>query len=106
VLCVETIAKIRLLYHVKKKTVSEIARQVRMSRNTVYKYLHHDMGTSPNIPVSRKRCSNWDPTRPQAKKHWKGIRHPHRLRDLFAGVIFVDGIPANETQPDPQQDAA
>ncbi|MBU2755028.1 IS256 family transposase [Acidithiobacillus sp. CV18-2] len=42
----------------------------------------------------------------QAEKHWKGIRHPQRLRDLFAGVIFVDGIPANETQPDSQQDAA
>ncbi|WP_158007528.1 helix-turn-helix domain-containing protein, partial [Acidithiobacillus caldus] len=38
----ETIAKIRLLYFTKKKTVSEIARLVRMSRNTVYKYLHHD----------------------------------------------------------------
>jgi transposase-like protein len=41
-----------------------------------------------------------------AKKRRKEIQHPERLRDLFAGVIFVDGIPANETQPDPQQDAA
>ena len=32
----ETIAKIRLLYHVKKKTVGEVAREVRLSRNTVY----------------------------------------------------------------------
>lgn len=38
----ETIAKIRLLYHVKKKSVSEIAREVRMSRNTVRKYLTYD----------------------------------------------------------------
>ncbi|MGK9452843.1 helix-turn-helix domain-containing protein, partial [Acidithiobacillus caldus] len=32
----ETIAKIRLLYHVKKVSISEIARQFRLSRNTVY----------------------------------------------------------------------
>ncbi|WP_291522761.1 IS21 family transposase [Acidithiobacillus sp.] len=38
----ETIAKIRLLYHVRKKTVSEIAQEVHMSRNTVYKYLNYD----------------------------------------------------------------
>ncbi len=38
----ETIAKIRLLYHNQKKSVSEIARAVRMSRNTVRKYLHYD----------------------------------------------------------------
>lgn len=42
----------------------------------------------------------------QAEKHWRGIQHPERLRELFAGVIFVDGIPANESQRDPQQDAA
>ncbi len=33
-------------------------------------------------------------------------RAPERIRELFAGVIFVDGIPANETRQDPQQDAA
>jgi len=42
----------------------------------------------------------------QAEKRWKGIQHAERLRELFAGVRFVDGIPANETQQDPQQDAA
>jgi transposase-like protein len=42
----------------------------------------------------------------QAERHWRGIRHPERLRELFAGVIFVDGMPANETRLDPQQDAA
>ncbi|MBU2801775.1 IS256 family transposase, partial [Acidithiobacillus caldus] len=26
----------------------------------------------------------------QAERHWRGIRHPERLRELFAGVIFVD----------------
>ncbi len=42
----------------------------------------------------------------QAEKHWRRIQHPERLRELFAGVIFVDGMPANETRRDPQQDAA
>lgn len=42
----------------------------------------------------------------QAEKRWKGIQHPQRLRELFAGVLFVDGIPANETLPNPQQGAA
>ncbi|MBU2736386.1 transposase, partial [Acidithiobacillus caldus ATCC 51756] len=42
----------------------------------------------------------------QAERHWRGIQHPERLRELFAGVTFVDGMPANETRLDPQQDAA
>jgi len=42
----------------------------------------------------------------EAEKHWRGIQHPERLRELFAGVRFVDGIPANETRQDSQQDAA
>lgn len=42
----------------------------------------------------------------QVEKHWRGIQHPERLRELFAGVISVDGIPANETPQNPQQDAA
>jgi len=42
----------------------------------------------------------------KAEKRWKGIQHPERLRELFAGIVFVDGVPANETRRDPQQDAA
>jgi hypothetical protein len=42
----------------------------------------------------------------QAERHWRGIQHPERLRELFSGVIFVDGLPANETRQDSQQDAA
>ena len=42
----------------------------------------------------------------EAEKRWRGIQHPQRLRELFAGVIFIDGVPANDTQPDPQQSAA
>ncbi len=43
---------------------------------------------------------------PEAEKHWRGIQHSQRLRELFAGVVFIDGIPANETKPEPQQSAA
>ena len=42
----------------------------------------------------------------EAEKRWRGIQHPQRLRELFAGVIFIDGVPANDIQPDPQQNAA
>ena len=42
----------------------------------------------------------------EAEKRWRSILHPEKLRELFAGVVFVDGMPANETLPDPQQDAA
>jgi hypothetical protein len=42
----------------------------------------------------------------QAEKHWIAIFHPEKVRDLFAGMKFIDGLPANETLPDDQQDAA
>ena len=42
----------------------------------------------------------------QAEKHWIAIFHPEKVRDLFAGVKFTDGLPANETLPGDQQDAA
>ncbi|MBU2755033.1 hypothetical protein HFU84_03870 [Acidithiobacillus sp. CV18-2] len=35
-----------------------------------------------------------------------GAGEPKERKSFFAGVIFVDGIPASETQLDPQQDAA
>ncbi len=41
----------------------------------------------------------------EAEKRWRGIQHPQRLSDLFAGVIFIDWVPAYETLADPQQDA-
>ena len=42
----------------------------------------------------------------QAEKRWIAIFHPEKVRDLFAGMKFIDGLPANETLPDDQQDAA
>ncbi|MBU2853506.1 transposase, partial [Acidithiobacillus ferriphilus] len=42
----------------------------------------------------------------QAEKRWVAIFHPEKVRDLFAGMKFIDGLPANETLPDDQQDAA
>ncbi len=36
----------------------------------------------------------------QAEKYWIGIFHPEKVRDLFAGMKFIDGLPANETLPD------
>jgi len=57
----ETIAKIRLLYHVKKKSISEIARQFRLSRNTIYKYLHYE----GDVPKYARRSS----AKPQLGPH-------------------------------------
>lgn len=57
----ETIAKIRLLYHVTKKSVSEIARQFRLSRNTIYKYLHYE----GDVPKYARRSS----AKPQLGPH-------------------------------------
>jgi len=42
----------------------------------------------------------------QAEKYWIGIFHPEKVRDLFAGMKFIDGLPANETLPDDQRSAA
>lgn len=42
----------------------------------------------------------------QAEKRWIGIYAPEKVRDLFAGVKFIDGLPANQTLPDNQLSAA
>lgn len=42
----------------------------------------------------------------QAEKRWIGIYAPEKVLQLFAGVKFIDGIPANLTLPDDQQTAA
>ena len=42
----------------------------------------------------------------QAEKRWIAIFHPEKVRDLFAGVKFTDGLPANQILPDDQQSAA
>lgn len=42
----------------------------------------------------------------QAEKRWIAIFHPEKVRDLFAGVKFTDGLPANQILPDDQQTAA
>ena len=41
-LIVETIAKIRIRYHVKNESIKEIARELNLSRNTVRKALRED----------------------------------------------------------------
>ena len=78
-LCMETIAKIRLLYFTKKKTVSEIARLVRMSRNTVYKYLHHD----GDVPKYNRRSS----AKPQLGPH-ESILQKYGVR--VAPITVID----------------
>uniref|UniRef100_UPI0004E25CCC IS256 family transposase n=1 Tax=Acidithiobacillus thiooxidans TaxID=930 RepID=UPI0004E25CCC len=42
----------------------------------------------------------------QAEKRWIGIYAPEKVLQLFAGVKFIDGLPANLTLPDDQQTAA
>jgi hypothetical protein len=38
----------------------------------------------------------------QAEKRWIGIHVREKVCDLFAGVKFMGGLPANETLPDDQ----
>lgn len=45
-LIVETIAKIRLLHHVKKKSIKQISRELQLSRNTVRKALRENKTSS------------------------------------------------------------
>ena len=42
----------------------------------------------------------------QAEKRWIGIYAPEKVRDLIAGMKFIDGLPANETLPGDQQSVA
>lgn len=42
----------------------------------------------------------------QAEKRWIGIYAPEKVHDLFAGVKFMDGLPANQILPDDQRSAA
>ncbi|AEK58219.1 transposase [Acidithiobacillus caldus] len=85
----ETIAKIRLLYFTKKKTVSEIARLVRMSRNTVYKYLHHD----GDVPKYNRRSSAKPQLGPQEAILQKWVEtesHLPRKQRRTARRLFED----------------
>ena len=42
----------------------------------------------------------------QAEKRWIGIYAAEKVQDLFVGMKFIDGLPANEILPGDQQDAA
>ena len=81
----ETIAQIRLLYHVKKKSISEIARQFRLSRNTVYKYLHHD----GDVPKHTRRSS----AKPQLGPHEAILQKVGGDRIASAPQAASDGAP-------------
>ncbi|MDX5934101.1 IS21 family transposase [Acidithiobacillus thiooxidans] len=50
----ETIAKVRRLYHLDKETVSHISRKMNLSRATVRKYLDH-VGDEPKYPQRKSR---------------------------------------------------
>jgi predicted transcriptional regulator len=52
VICVETIGKIRRWYKVELKSISEIARRLGASRNTIKKYLRSEV----TRPVYKKRA--------------------------------------------------
>lgn len=50
----ETIAKVRRLYHLDQETVSQIARKMNLSRTTVRKYLDY-VGDVPQYPRRKSR---------------------------------------------------
>ena len=54
-ICVETIGKIRRWHRVNKLSVSEIARRLSASRNTITKYLDSEV-TKPKYKTRAKRA--------------------------------------------------
>src|SRR5262244_3360210 len=60
VLCVETIGKIRRWHRIDKLSISQIARRLGASRNTVKKYLKSNI-TEPKYRTRPKRFPVMDP---------------------------------------------
>ena len=67
-LIVETIAKRRLLHHVKKKSIKQISRELQLSRNTVRKALrenktsstyHRSQQPAPKLEGHQTQLEEW-----------------------------------------------
>ena len=78
-LIVETIAKIRLRYHVKKQSIKQIARELNLSRNTVRKALRENKTANeyptdaqivaPKLANYKKQLTTWlEEDKPRPKK--------------------------------------
>lgn len=79
------------------KSVSRIAREAGVSRDTVYKYLAAD-DLSPKMPARRTRGSRLDPYRPliegwleEDRGHWRKQRHTaHRIWERLTEEEHVE----------------
>ncbi|TFV07003.1 IS21 family transposase [Bacillus stratosphericus] len=97
-LCMETIAKVHRLFHRQKLSQREIAKQLKLSRNTVAKYLQHATVASP---VYRREQTHYPKLGPfldvltqqllqeaqlPKQQHLSARRHFERLKDAgYAG---------------------
>jgi orotate phosphoribosyltransferase-like protein len=72
-LIVETIARIRREHFIKGKTIKEIARDLRVSRNTVRKVLRSGETSFEYERVVQPRRS-WDDGRQNSTGCWQGTR--------------------------------
>jgi transposase len=99
VLCVETIGKIRRWHRVDKLSISQIARRLGASRNTVKKYLKSN-ATQPKYSSRPKRFPVMGPwaarllelLREDAGKPLRERRNGRRLYDTLAQEGFRDPI--------------
>ena len=70
-LVVETIARIRREHFIKGKTIKEIARDLKVSRNSVRKVLRSGE-TSSSTSVSSSRGRSWDDGQLNSTDCWQG----------------------------------
>jgi transposase len=100
VLCVETIGKIRRWHRVDKLSISQIARRLGASRNTVKKYLKSN-ATQPKYSSRPKRFPVMGPwaarllelLREDAGKPLRERRNGQRLYDTLAQEGFSGSYP-------------
>jgi len=72
-LIVETIARIRREHFIKGKTIKEIARDLKVSRNTVRKVLSRERPHSSTSVLSSHGRS-WDDGQQNSRDCWQGTR--------------------------------
>jgi transposase len=92
----ETIAKIRLLHHVKKKSIKQISRELQLSRNTVRKALrenkvvstyHRSQQPAPKLEGYQAQLEEWLKTDSRLPK---GQRcSAQRLHERLQGIGYI-----------------
>ena len=100
-LIVETIAKIRIRYHVKGESIKQITRELGLSRNTVRKAIREDKTAmeyvrgkqvAPKLDDYKKQLTTWleeDSKRPKAQRC-----SARRLHERLEGMGYVGAYDA------------